>query len=87
MHGFVNVTGTTAGVKNNSVQVTSTEGGTGNTSNASVTVVGAPVIIKAFGAASVPLNGQPADLYDSEQQYDAQRLLASASPTRCLRGW
>ena len=53
----LNVTGTTPGVKNNSVQITSTEGGTGNTSNASVTVVGAPVIIKAFGAASVPLNG------------------------------
>jgi hypothetical protein len=34
----VNVTGTTVGVKNNSVQVTSTEGGTGNTSNASITV-------------------------------------------------
>jgi uncharacterized repeat protein (TIGR01451 family) len=53
----VNVTGTTAGVKNNSVQVTSTEGGTGNTSNASITVVAAPVIIKAFGAASIPLSG------------------------------
>src|SRR5207253_851723 len=53
----INVTGTTAGVKNNSVQVTSTEGGTGNTSNASVTVVAPPVIIKAFGAASIPLNG------------------------------
>jgi uncharacterized repeat protein (TIGR01451 family)/fimbrial isopeptide formation D2 family protein len=53
----VNVQGTTAGVKNNSVQVTSTEGGTGNTSNASVTVVAPPVIIKAFGAASIPLNG------------------------------
>src|SRR6185369_15417910 len=53
----INVTGTTAGVKNNSVQVTSTEGGTGNTSNASITVVAPPVIIKAFGAASVPLNG------------------------------
>jgi fimbrial isopeptide formation D2 family protein len=53
----VNVQGTTAGVKNNSVQVTSTEGGTGNTSNASITVVGPPVIIKAFGAASIPLNG------------------------------
>ena len=34
----VNVQGTTAGVKNNSVQVTSTEAGTGNTSNASITV-------------------------------------------------
>ncbi len=53
----VSVTGTTAGVKNNSVQVTSTEGGTGNTSNASITVVAPPVIIKAFGAASIPLNG------------------------------
>jgi uncharacterized repeat protein (TIGR01451 family) len=53
----VNVQGTTAGVKNNSVQVTSTEGGTGNTSNASITVVGAPTIQKAFGAASIPLNG------------------------------
>jgi uncharacterized repeat protein (TIGR01451 family) len=53
----VNVTGATAGVKNNSVQITSTEGGTGNTSNASITVAAPPVIIKAFGAASVPLNG------------------------------
>ncbi|MGC2743185.1 MAG: CSLREA domain-containing protein, partial [Candidatus Angelobacter sp.] len=53
----VNVQGTAAGIKNNSVQVTSTEGGTGNTSNASITVVAAPVIIKAFGAASIPLNG------------------------------
>jgi CSLREA domain-containing protein/uncharacterized repeat protein (TIGR01451 family) len=53
----VNVTGSTAGVKNNSVQVTSTQGGTGNTSNASITVVGPPVIIKSFGAASIPLNG------------------------------
>src|SRR2546421_9659033 len=53
----VNVQGTTAGVKNNSVQVTSTEGGTGNTSNASITVVAPPIIIKAFGAGSIPLNG------------------------------
>jgi large repetitive protein len=53
----VNVQGTTAGVKNNSVQVTSTEGGTGNTSNASITVVAAPTLTKAFGAASIPLNG------------------------------
>ncbi|HEY2393857.1 MAG TPA: hypothetical protein VGK22_21970 [Candidatus Angelobacter sp.] len=53
----VNVTGTTAGIKNNSVSVTSTEAGTGNTSNASITVVGAPTISKAFGAASIPLNG------------------------------
>ncbi len=53
----VNVQGTTAGAKNNSVTVTSTEGGTGNTSNASITVNSAQVISKAFGAASIPLNG------------------------------
>jgi hypothetical protein len=53
----LNVTATTAGVKNNSVQINSTEGGVGNTSTASLTVVAPPVIIKSFGAASVALNG------------------------------
>jgi uncharacterized repeat protein (TIGR01451 family) len=53
----VNVQGTTAGVKNNSVSVSSTEGGTGNTSNASISVVSPPTISKAFGAASIGLNG------------------------------
>ena len=53
----LHVTGTTAGVKNNSVTITSTQAGTGNTSNASVTIVAPPILIKAFGAASVPLNG------------------------------
>lgn len=37
--------------------MTSTEGGTGNTSNASLTVTSPPIISKAFGAASIPLNG------------------------------
>jgi len=54
---LVDVLGTTAGVKNNSVTTTSTQAGTGNTSNASVTVVAPPVLLKSFGAASVPLNG------------------------------
>jgi CSLREA domain-containing protein/uncharacterized repeat protein (TIGR01451 family) len=55
----LNVTGTFAGVAPNSVQATSTDAGgtTGNTSNASVTVIGPPTISKAFGAASIPLNG------------------------------
>ncbi|HET7749364.1 MAG TPA: hypothetical protein VFK81_08285 [Terriglobales bacterium] len=53
----VNVTGTTAGDKNNSVVVSSTEGGTSATATASITVVGPPTISKAFGAASIPLNG------------------------------
>jgi len=53
----LNVTGTTAGTKNNSVSVTSTEGGAGNTSTASLTVVAPPSIQKVFGAATIPLNG------------------------------
>lgn len=53
----VSVQGTTAGTKNNNVQVTSTNGGTGNTSSASILVVSPPTISKAFGVASIPLNG------------------------------
>jgi CSLREA domain-containing protein/uncharacterized repeat protein (TIGR01451 family) len=53
----VNVQGMTAGDKINSVQVSSTEGGNSNTSNATVTVVAPPTISKAFGAASIALNG------------------------------
>jgi uncharacterized repeat protein (TIGR01451 family) len=53
----VNVTGTTSGVKNNSVTVSATETGPGNTSNATITVTSPPLIIKAFGAASIPVNG------------------------------
>jgi streptogramin lyase len=57
----VNVTGTTAGTKNNTTgAMTSFGGGTGGTASASVTVGGAvvpPTIVKSFGAASIPLNG------------------------------
>ncbi len=70
----LNVQGTTAGIKNNSVQVASTEGGTGNTSNASITVVGAPVIIKAFGAASVPLNGSTSLSFTVQNNNSTQAL-------------
>jgi hypothetical protein len=52
----VNVTGTTQGVKNNSVVVTSANAGPGNTSNASITVVAPPAFTKAFGSPTVPLN-------------------------------
>ena len=50
----LNVTGIGGGVQNNSVQVASTQGGTGNTSNASVTVVSPPTISKSFGQDSGP---------------------------------
>lgn len=54
----VNVTGTTTGVKNNSVTITSTEGGTGIVSNASVEVgMQPPTIAKAFGTGTIALNG------------------------------
>ena len=54
----VNVTGTTAGAKNNTTSaVTSTEGGAGGTASASLTVVAPPTIAKAFGAASIGVNG------------------------------
>jgi uncharacterized repeat protein (TIGR01451 family) len=53
----VNVRGTTAGVKNNSTQVTSTNLGNGNTTNTSITVLSPPTLTTSFGAATVALNG------------------------------
>ena len=56
----LNVTGTAAGVKNNSVTVTSTTGGTGNTSNASITVVAPPIFEKSFGDDGGPAQSRKA---------------------------
>src|SRR6185437_15359138 len=55
----VNVTGTAAGdAANTTGAITSTEGGTGASSNTAILkVVAPPTISKAFGAASIPLNG------------------------------
>ena len=54
----VTVTGTTAGVKDNTTgAVTSAEGGSGGTAAASLTVATPPTIAKSFGAASVVVNG------------------------------
>lgn len=52
----VNVTGTTAGLKNNSVQVLSFAG-PGNTASASITVVAPAILSKFFGAPSTPFFG------------------------------
>jgi fimbrial isopeptide formation D2 family protein len=53
----VNVTGTTAGTKNNTTgNVSSTEGGTGGTASASVNVVAPPSIAKVFNPSSISLN-------------------------------
>ncbi len=50
----VNVTGTGKGVKNNSTQASSINGGA-STASASLVVVAPPTISKAFGAPSIPL--------------------------------
>jgi uncharacterized repeat protein (TIGR01451 family) len=59
----VNVTGATAGVKNNTTSaVTSTEGGTGGAASASLAVVAPPAVVpptiaKAFAVPSIVVNG------------------------------
>src|SRR6185312_3145939 len=54
----VTVTGAASGQYTNTTgAVTSTNGGTGNTATANLTVASPPSINKAFGAASIPLNG------------------------------
>jgi hypothetical protein len=59
----VNVTGAATGTMSNSVTVNSSNGSTGNTTTASLTVVstppaiGPPTILKAFGAAAIGVGG------------------------------
>src|SRR6185503_8812881 len=54
----VTVTGAASGQYTNTTgAVTSTNGGTGNTATANLTVAAPPSIAKVFGAASIPLNG------------------------------
>ncbi len=54
----VDVTGTTAGAKVNTTgNVTSTNGGTGNTGTDTLTVVAAPTIAKAFSPNPIPVGG------------------------------
>ena len=50
----VNVTGTTPGLKNNSVFVAN-QGGRSEPATASLTVIAPPVIVKAFGATRIEL--------------------------------
>jgi len=53
----VNIQGTASGnFTNTTGNVSSTNGGTGNTATASITVASAPTISKAFGVSSMPVN-------------------------------
>jgi uncharacterized repeat protein (TIGR01451 family) len=57
----VNILGTSAGVKTNTTSaVTSANGGTGLTADATITVVAPPTIAKSFGAAVIPVGGKTA---------------------------
>jgi uncharacterized repeat protein (TIGR01451 family) len=53
----INVTGSTAGVKNNSVAASSNEGGTGAASNSSVSVEAPATFSALFGASTIPVGG------------------------------
>src|SRR5205823_4871923 len=53
----VNITGTVDNQYTNSVTIDSTDAGNGNTSNANLTVINPPHMVKAFGANTIPLNG------------------------------
>ena len=52
----VNVTGISAGVKNNITSAVMSNGGSGGMASASITVVAPPTIASLFGAATIPLN-------------------------------
>jgi hypothetical protein len=56
----VKITGVTSGVKNNSVTVTSANGGTGNTAYASATVLGPPELSAYFSPNIIALDGTTA---------------------------
>src|SRR5205085_1373566 len=54
----VTVTGGAAGqYMNITSTVSSSNGGTGNTAAASISVMAPPVLVKSFGASSIPING------------------------------
>jgi uncharacterized protein (TIGR03437 family) len=79
----LNVQGTSSGIKNNSVTVSSTQSGLGNTSNASVTVIAPPVTLETFGVASIPL-GASTTLSFSIQNNNATAPLTGVGVTDTL---
>ena len=85
----MSVTGLARGLKANTTSaVTSTEGGTGGTATAFLVVVeppevAPPTIAKAFGAASIVVNGTTPLTFTLTNPNPVTALAAWASPTRC----
>ena len=81
----VNVTGTSAGQKVNTVSVRASESGPGNTSTASVTIIAPPVIVTAFGVPSLTL-GATTDLRYSITNPNPDRPLSGIGFIDALTG-
>ena len=80
----VKVIGTTPGVKDNTTgNVSSTNGGTGNTASASVTVVTPPTATKTFGTTSIPV-GETTSLTIKVTNPNATTALAGVAFTDSL---
>jgi hypothetical protein len=82
----VNVTGSPDGVRNNvSGPVSSTDAGTqNNTASAALTVINPPHIIKAFGTASIPLNGTISLTFTIDSNSNQNLTLTGAAFTDSL---
>ena len=84
----VNVTGTASGQFTNTTgSVTSTNGGTGNTASANLTVATPPAITKAFGAASIPLNGTTSLTFTIQNPNTNLHSPGLPLLTICLQAW
>ena len=79
----LNVEGTAAGVLSNSVQVTSTNAGTGNTSTVGITVVAPPTILQS-GATSIPLHGSTSLTFEVENNNNSTQSLSGVGFTDTL---
>ncbi len=76
--------GTTAGAKSNGVTIASTQGGTGNTSNASTTVIAPPVLSGSFSTSTLLQGGSATLTYTVSNPNTGSGLSGIDLRTRCL---